>query len=876
MVSHFFVAFRSPAILAFSLVFALTASALPETTSEYEIEAQSIDSALVEFSKISDVQVLMPGGSMGEVFSVGVSGEYSAVQALEILLSDTGLVYRETGKSTIAILTADQADADLATFELEPISLTGSKIPEWDDKVQLEEVELTAGREVFTFAETNASTATMIDLSLEETPFNIGVVNEALIDDLQIDRLEDAILLNASVVRSHSHSSNATQYIIRGFSLQTDRAGYLVNGVPVSSFDAPPAHTSALERIEVLKGAASLFYGAGEPAGVINFVYKDPLPEEQYSIKTTVGSYDKYSAEFDATGPITENFFYRFTLGVQDSKGVVDYDYSKDFAPTLQFQWNPFEKTSIRLIAERVEHEGNPISSNVFYLNDDWLELSKSTYYGFSTDFEEQESDGIQLMLEQEITDDLKFVAQGGYKKGNREAGNSGYLIAPPGLAIPGPFLPIPGLQPVTDFDNGISSRSAFDQQRGSETSYAGGHFIWEKELAGMEHQLLIGANYSKTKIKNQGYFNSIAGPVPVLLNPFSTPAEQAAAFAQLFALPPAVNIFDPDNPAYDHLTNYEDSPPFTQTKLEYEEFGINLQDAINIPELNLSILAGLRYSESKSSQSESFGQDGAAGVIRDDVSESAWVPRIGGVYGITDDHSIYASYAQSYLPQGGLAIDRNDNLITEPEEGTQYELGLRSSWFDGKLSSTIAIYDLTKENILGQDPIDPDASVLVGEVRSRGLEVDVTGQINDFWNIYLSYAYTDTEVIDAGTGTQGPGDRFLGVPYNKLVIWNSFDLDGIGLDGFTFGYGIDYMDDGYGNGPISATLTSSPTDLPAQGIIHNMNITYTTELDFGELYINLGVKNITDHFYVLNTTDVTFAKRGEPRTFYLTAGLTF
>ncbi|MEM6710213.1 MAG: TonB-dependent receptor plug domain-containing protein [Pseudomonadota bacterium] len=140
---------------------------------------------------------------------------------------------------------------------------------------QVEEL-VVEGTRLSSYRVEDTSTAGIFDMPIEETPFNIGVITEEFIKERQIFTLREAVLSNAAVKRTHSHSSTTASFNIRGFNLNADRLGYLINGVPVASFDAPPAHVSALERIEVLKGAAALYYGAGEPAGVINYVYKRP------------------------------------------------------------------------------------------------------------------------------------------------------------------------------------------------------------------------------------------------------------------------------------------------------------------------------------------------------------------------------------------------------------------------------------------------------------------------------------------------------------------------------------------------------------------------------------------------------------------------
>ncbi|MEO1078623.1 MAG: TonB-dependent receptor [Pseudomonadota bacterium] len=736
---------------------------------------------------------------------------------------------------------------------------TSNVLPTNEDLV--EEV-IVQGQRESAYRVEDTSTAGIFDMALSDTPFNVGVITKDLIEARQLFTLRDAVLSNASVTRVHSHSSTSTNFNIRGFALDADRLGYLVNGVPVAATDAPPAHVSALDRIEVLKGSATLYYGAGEPAGVINYVYKKPLEEARYSISATAGQYGDYRAELDATGPLgSDALLYRFTLGWRDSEGVVDFDYAKDLAPTLQLQWFPTEDTSIRFIGEYVQHESNPLAQDAVFLDGDYIDVAKSAYNGFSTDFEEQESIGVQLHLDHAFSDTLKLRVQAGWKDGGREGGNSGYMT-------PLPFV-IPGFN---DPANGILARSAFDQRREAESEYLAAHFAWNVETGGLVHDLVAGVNYSQSEIDNIGFFNTPLLAIPSLL---------AGDFSALANVPPSVNVFDPTPVlAYEHRTNYESSPPFYRDIWQYDNLGLNLQDAIEIPDWNLQLLLGVRYTTSGAETVLALEQDGSPGTpFGPDQDESAWIPRVGMVYDISDQHSVYASYGESFKPPFTTALDGNGSPITEPEVGVQYELGWRGSFFDDSLASTIAVFELTKESVVVPTGI-PEVSSLAGEQRSRGIEFDLTGRFNDYWDIFLSYAYIDTEVIDAGTASQAgltEGDRFQGVPLHKLVMWNTLSLDWTGISGLTLGYGFDYMSEADAGALVNpATLQFGSIATPAQGVVHNANLTYVTDTSFGDLNLNLGVTNLTDREYVMNTNNTLFARRGLRRQVLLTATLVF
>ncbi|MEM9402021.1 MAG: TonB-dependent receptor [Pseudomonadota bacterium] len=834
----------------FAITFSSFAVAADDEQYRFDIVGQSLPDALRAFSRTAGVQVAADSDAIREVDANPVSGEMTADQAINRLVAGTGLQLVSVSDGSYAL----RAGSASAVSIEETLDATVSN-------PQVDEIIVRGARDAGYRVEDTTS-ASLFAMALDETPFNIGVITESLMDDLQIDDLKDAVLLNASVQRNHTHSKNAVGYTIRGFNLDADQLGYLVNGVPVSSFDAPPAHTSALDRIEIVKGSAALYYGAGEPAGIINYVYKRPLETAQYQAQVAVGDNSEYRAEIDATGPLLGNdrLLYRFTFGWEDSEGVVDFDRSKDIAPTAQLLWKASERTELGIIAEYIKHEGNPIISDTIFSGGDFIEGPKGQYLGFSSDYDEQDSTGVQLYLDHVFANDVKLKVQTGYKDGGREAGNSGYFFALP--------FPIPGF---SDPANGVFLRSAFDQKREAESEYFASHLNWEMQTGDVSHEFTVGVNYSKSTLLNIGFFNSAAA-----LSPADILAVLTGDPTPLQSLPPSVNLQNLETVDYEHFTNFYDSPPFNRARWQFDNFGLNLQDAIDIPSMNLHLLVGLRYGSFGNDAIEQVDNDGNIGPGNTaGFDESEWIPRVGAVYDFNDSHTVFVSYGESFRAPFGSAVDRNGDLITASESGNQWEVGYRGEFLNGKLSTTMAVYELTKEDVIVPTGI-PDVSEVAGEQRSRGFELDVIGKFNDYWDIYFSYAYTDTENVDGGTTSATNGARFAGIPLHKAVMWNNFALDWVGLDGFSVGYGVDYSSEILSGVVDFATLSSTNTLIDGQGVVHNANITYQTDTAIGDLVLNLGIKNLTDRFYVLNNGLTLFAKRGEPRSVLLTANLLF
>ena len=132
------------------------------------------------------------------------------------------------------------------------------------------------------------------------------------------------------------------------------------------------------------------------------------------------------------------------------------------------------------------------------------------------------------------------------------------------------------------------------------------------------------------------------------------------------------------------------------------------------------------------------------------------------------------------------------DGSAFEPTRGTQYEIGVRTDFLDGRLSTNMAAYHLTKSNVVTSDPDNPDFQIQVGEQRSQGLELDIAGEILPGWNIIASYAYTNAEITK--DNIFAIGNQLVGAPEHQASLWTTYELQEGILEGLGFGLGLFYV----------------------------------------------------------------------------------
>lgn len=163
---------------------------------------------------------------------------------------------------------------------------------------------------------------------------------------------------------------------------------------------------------------------------------------------------------------------------------------------------------------------------------------------------------------------------------------------------------------------------------------------------------------------------------------------------------------------------------------------------------------------------------------------------------------SLYASYSRSFVPNGGITVTGD---FLEPERGQQFEVGARAELFEGRLVANLALFDITKQNVATTDPNNFNFSIPVGEQRSRGIELDVIGEILPGWDVVANYAYTDATITADNSGNQG--NRLFGVPEHNVNLWTTYEIQEGDLAGLGFGLGVNYVGDRFGDNANSFVL---------------------------------------------------------------------
>ncbi|MEH2180970.1 TonB-dependent siderophore receptor [Nostoc sp.] len=598
-----------------------------------------------------------------------------------------------------------------------------------------EPIELVVTGEQDNYRATDGSTATRTDTPLRDIPQSIQVIPQQVLRDQQATTIQDALrnVSGANITQIPGFQSN--NFVLRGFA-----GSYLRDGL----FDANSSQSADLaniERVEVLKGPASVLFGLGSPGATINLITKKPLQDPFYQVDATVGNYSTYRGAIDLSGPLNDSktVLYRLNAFYQYGGSFVDFQNSKSYsiAPVVSLMIG--KRTKLTLDAEyrhsRVDgfNLGLPAQGTVLPNQNGKIPINRSTgepnyYYQYNTS-------SLGYNLEHQFSDNwsLRNAFRFSYVRGN----SFRYV----GSEI---------LDDNRSLDRLIIAE-VFDNYSYNLTTNVIGKFL----TGPVQHRLLFGVDLSR-------------GGYPLYTSEFG----EAAAFDifnPVHGLPPRIPVpnDDPNNRG-------------SSTSLT-DQLGVYIQDQVNIAE-NLKLLLGGRFDLFRQRNADILAQ------TSDTQGGDAFSPRVGIVYQPIPAISLYGSYSRSFAPNGGRAFD---NSLFDPQQGRQYEVGVKAD-LSTSLSATLAFYDIVLNNVLTEDPNHADYSIQTGQQRSRGIELNLTGEILPGWNIYAGYGYTDARITK--DNTYRVGNRLYSTPENAVNLWTTYEFQRGGLKGFGVGLGLFYV----------------------------------------------------------------------------------
>ena len=590
------------------------------------------------------------------------------------------------------------------------------------------------------------TTALKIDAPLRDIPQTIDVIPDQVIRDQRALSMQDAVR-NVAGIGMATGDGQRDQFVIRGNIAYGD---LFIDGVRDDALYF--RDLSNIERIEILKGPASVLYGRGSSGGLINRVSKKPGTEGG-EIVVSYGSWEDKRGEIDLGHVFTGNdVAVRLTGAIERSDSYRDQGFLRREAIAPSVLFAPSDRTRILLQADylrdrRVTDNGIPAFQGRP------VDVRASTYYGAANaravDFSQSEVWSTTATLDHEFSDTLKLHNALRYYDYTLDRQNT-----------------------IPNVVNEAARTVTLNRQ---STDRAEHGWFNQLELSGrfstgpLEHKLLLG---------------------------FETGRQSKYELRIDRANIATVDLFDPVLPV---LPLEVAGTPGTHRTGVYKTLGFYAQDMISLGEY-WKALAGLRYDRFRQEVHQRIA--GQPDLARTDTF---WSPRIGLVWQPTPAQSYYVSWNKSYQPSGETFALSTSSADIAPEKTINREIGAKFDLFDGKLSTTISAFNLKRSDIKATDPILLKV-VPVGVQRTRGIEISAQLELSQGWQAIASYAYLDARIIrspalDSGVPIQG--NRPTLTPVNSASLWlmRSFG------DRFGLGGGVNYVGDRQANLANSVVL---------------------------------------------------------------------
>ncbi|MDA8523137.1 TonB-dependent siderophore receptor [Acidovorax sp. NCPPB 4044] len=529
--------------------------------------------------------------------------------------------------------------------------------------------------------------ATRTETPLIETPQAVRVVPRQFIDDLGATRLADTVDFVSGITRLNDFGGTWDNYAIRGFS-NTD-GGTLLNGFASSRGYGPQRDMATVERVEFLKGPAAALYGSSEPGGTVNVVTKKPQFTPSRTASLQVGGLGYRRASLDATGPLASNLAYRLNVAAEDGAsrtGLADNRKSV-LAPALT--WTLGTGTVLQYEAEFIRIR-TPLDRGIVQVNGNPGALPADRYLGDpSRSNLHVNGDTHQFTLDHELGPGWRTRLG----LSHRETDLYGDAVDLNGtLRADGRTL---------------TRRDSWRSLPARDTSVQA-EVEGRLRTGGLGHTLLAGVESWRLSMG------------------------QDIRYSNLATQPFAIDIFQPV---------YGQAPgtltPGFDTRDRQRATGLFVQDQLDLTD-RWKLLLGARF--------DRFHQDyenRLAGTTQAQ-EHSAATPRAGLTYLLSDRASLYVSAGRSFRPNTGAG---EDGGAFAPQKGKAFEAGAKWQSADQRLSGAVAVFDIRKTNVLTRSPTNANFSIAAGEVRSRGAEADLAGQLDAHWRLSANLAYTDTEV---------------------------------------------------------------------------------------------------------------------------------
>lgn len=578
--------------------------------------------------------------------------------------------------------------------------------------------------------------------ALRDIPQSVTVVTEKLVDDRNLDTLKD-VLHNTAGVTFQAAEGGEEDIRLRGFSLATS-GDIFVDGLRDPAFYDRDTFNN--DRIELLRGSASMLFGRGSTGGAVNQVSKQPRAIDEHEVSTTLGSHNFRRVTGDFNIKTGEDAALRINAMATkaDNNGAGSSIDKKGIAATYRFGIGTADEFSLGLYHLDNNNGMNyglpwikPTASAATSTTTINNNLDPSAYYGLASDRNAGEATYLTASHTHRFQDDSELkttVRRGSYDRDQRavtirNASGTG----------------------LDNFSGStVLSRSSKIKIQNLNSLYLQSDYATKLTALGLKHEVLAGIDLGD-EVKNV--------------------YRATGATTQATTLAGTPN----DGVSFDESSRVLS----LSSAFHAKNMGVYLQDMVHLTP-QWKVLAGLRYDAMDGSY-DTIATTGATASYQQSIAN--WSKRFGVLYQPNDLTSYHFSYGTSFNTSADTYSYSALSANTDPEQSRNIEIGAKLDTPDKRFTTRLAVFHSTKFNERNTDPDSAATAMLLsGKRHTLGFEMDVTGRLTNQWEVYGSYMWMPTANIDiaAPTATAGEreGERPSLTPVHTGTVWSTYQLN--------------------------------------------------------------------------------------------------
>lgn len=661
---------------------------------------------------------------------------------------------------------------------------------------------------------------------LRDIPQSVTVQTERLIDDRNLDDFREVLRTTAGVT-FQAGETGEEDIRLRGFSL--GQAGDIyTDGLRDGTLYERDTFNN--DRIEVLKGSASMLFGKGSTGGIVNQVSKQPFLMDQNEVDYTLGTGQEHRITGDFNIRTGEDAAFRINAMAHTQENYGARQRKMGIAPSYRWGIGTRDEFSVGLYS--LEVNGRPLYNHPWVVVDGKIKpvLPARNYYGLASDHLDTSARYVTFGHVHRFDHDGELRTRVRHGRFERDLWASVIRFN----------SPVPITDPGQVNDATLLSRAGKGRIGISDTTQVSSDYSGKFNWGGRQHHLMAGVDiYQEDARRNTN---------------FAEPTVPGGSR-------PGTSVGSPNDGA--SIGDNRGAPPFNT--FDARNIGLYAQDMVSITP-NFKVLAGLRLDHFRASY------DNFAPTTPDaSRSDNLWSPRLGALYQPNASASYYASFGTSFNTSGDAYQFSSRAIKTPPEKSRNVEVGGKWEVLDNRASVGVAAFYSEKYNERNTDP-DTAATqeLLSGKRHAAGLEFNLAGRLNPKWEVFFNHTWIPKAKIDESNvqpsatnpqgGAQRKGDRPGLTPRHSGSVWTTYRL----TPQLRVGGGLNYRDEQHPEGSRNTMADSFVTaDLMAE---------YT----FSERWsLKLNVTNVTDKLYA-DSLYRGFYAPGAPRAVQLTAKAMF